>query len=191
MGAVSAEPDRETEPHAQERDLRELMVRYQGGDSEAVDELVRVLSPRLLRFLSGPQWTRAEAEDLLQECWLRLHNSRHTYRSSEPLLPWVFAIARHTRLDGLRRQQRRSRRETLVAEVPEAPTPAASRAAQPDVLRLLNQLPPAQRDAVWMLKVSGMSLEEVARATGSSVGAIKQKAHRAYAALRELLREGA
>ena len=38
-----------------------------------------------------------------------------------------------------------------------------------------------------MLKVSGMSLEEVARATSSTVGAIKQKAHRAYAKLRELL----
>ncbi len=40
-----------------------------------------------------------------------------------------------------------------------------------------------------MLKVTGMSLEEVARATGSTVGAIKQKAHRAYATLRQILTE--
>ena len=40
-----------------------------------------------------------------------------------------------------------------------------------------------------MLKVSGMSLEEVARATSSTVGAVKQKAHRAYAALRRVLQE--
>ena len=40
-----------------------------------------------------------------------------------------------------------------------------------------------------MLKVSGMSLEEVARATGTTVGAVKQKAHRAYRKLRDLLTE--
>ncbi len=40
-----------------------------------------------------------------------------------------------------------------------------------------------------MLKVTGMSLEEVARATASSVGSVKQKAHRAYETLRKLLAE--
>ena len=56
-----------------------------------------------------------------------------------------------------------------------------------DLVNMLGQLPESQREVVLMLKVSGMSLEEVARATSSSVGAIKQKAHRAYAKLRELL----
>jgi RNA polymerase sigma-70 factor (ECF subfamily) len=48
-------------------------------------------------------------------------------------------------------------------------------------------LPQSQREVIFMLKVSGMSLEEVARATASTVGAVKQKAHRAYAALRRML----
>jgi len=48
-------------------------------------------------------------------------------------------------------------------------------------------LPESQREVVAMLKISGMSLEEVARATSSSVGSVKQKAHRAYEKLRELL----
>ena len=53
-----------------------------------------------------------------------------------------------------------------------------------DVMGLLGQLPESQREVILMLKVSGMSLEEIARATSSSVGAIKQKAHRAYARCR-------
>jgi RNA polymerase sigma-70 factor (ECF subfamily) len=56
---------------------------------------------------------------------------------------------------------------------------------------LLETLPESQREVILMLKVSGMSLEEVARATSSTVGSIKQKAHRAYAKLRKLLQEGA
>lgn len=44
-----------------------------------------------------------DAEDLLQECRMGIHRAWHTYRVSEPLLPWIYAIASHTRLDGFRR----------------------------------------------------------------------------------------
>ena len=55
---------------------------------------------------------------------------------------------------------------------------------------MLRGLPASQREVLLMLKVSGMSLEEVAKATGSSVGSVKQKAHRAYEKLRLLLGAG-
>src|SRR5712691_7316396 len=92
---------------AGEGELPELMVRYQNGDAEAVEELIRRLSPGLLRFLAASDLSRSDAEDLLQECWMRVHRSRHTYRPTERVLPWVFAIARHTRLDAYRRRRRR------------------------------------------------------------------------------------
>jgi RNA polymerase sigma-70 factor (ECF subfamily) len=164
------------------------MVRYQRGEAAAIEELVRRLSPGLMRFFSFSQVSTAEAEDLLQNCWLRIHRSRHTYRAAEPVLPWIFAIARHTRLDGYRRRQRRANREVLVADVPEGlPSRPEADGARLNAMELLGRLPESQREVILMLKVSGMSLEEVARATASSVGAIKQKAHRAYARLRELL----
>lgn len=50
---------------------------------------------------------------------------------------------------------------------------------------LLAPLPESQREVIVMLKVAGMSLEEVARATSSSVGSVKQRVHRAYKKLRE------
>lgn len=173
-----------------EGELRDLMIRYQAGDRPAMEALVGELSPQLLRFLSSPQIPRADAEDLLQECWMRIHRSRHTYRASEPLLPWIYAIARHTRLDGYRRRQRRGVREVLVSEVPERAQQPSGRSQGPDLMRLLEQLPESQREVITLLKVSGMSLEDVARATGSSVGSVKQKAHRAYTRLRELLARG-
>jgi hypothetical protein len=105
-----------------EGDLPGLMARYQRGDVAAIEELVRRLSPPLLRFFSFSQVSIGEAEDLLQDCWLRIHRSRQTYRASEPVLPWIFAIARHTRLDGHRRRQRRMSREVLVADPPESPS---------------------------------------------------------------------
>jgi len=58
------------------------------------------------------------------------------------------------------------------------------------VAALLAALPESQREVIALLKVSGMSLEEVARATSNSVGSVKQKAHRAYERLRQLLEVG-
>lgn len=169
--------------------LRDLMVRYQAADSEAVEALVMRLSPRLLRYLAGNLNTRGEAEDLLQICWMQVHRSRHTYRSSEPVLPWIFAIARHVRLDGFRRRRRLDSREVLADRIPERGAPGNAEAAvmEKQFFGVLDHLPESQREVIHMLKVTGMSLEEVARATSSTVGAVKQKAHRAYEKLRVIL----
>ena len=168
--------------------LRDLMVRYQQGNAAAVETLVTNLSPALLRFCWGAGMSRSDAEDLLQDCWLRIHRARHTYLPSEPLLPWVFAVARHARLDAYRRRRRLGSREVLVAAGPEPASPVAPQDSE--VMDLVNRLPDAQREVIVMLKVVGMSLEEVAAATSSTAGAIKQKAHRAYAALRRMLASG-
>ena len=65
-------------------------------------------------------------------------------------------------------------------QLPEVSAPRQERPGV-DLDALLGSLPESQREVIAMLKVSGMSLEEVARATSSSVGSVKQKAHRAYA----------
>jgi RNA polymerase sigma-70 factor, ECF subfamily len=172
--------------------LRDLMVLYQQADSAAVEELVVSLSPMLLRFFAVPMVSQSDAEDMLQDCWVRIHRARHTYRPADPLLPWIFAVARHTRLDAYRRRRRLVLRETLMAETPEPPAPYFSRdrnVRAGDVFAMVNRLPDTQRDVIVMLKVAGMSLEEVARATSSTTGAIKQKAHRAYQSLRRMIEE--
>ena len=166
-------------------ELESLMVRYQQGDLSAASELVARLSPALHRFFMVQFVSRRYADDLLQETWLRIHEVRHTYRPGEPVLPWLYAIARHIRVDQYRKARRIEVREQQVERLPE---PAVSeRTSGVDLNALLGSLPESQREVVVMLKVSGMSLEEVARATSSSIGSVKQKAHRAYDKLRELL----
>jgi RNA polymerase sigma-70 factor (ECF subfamily) len=172
-----------------ERDLTRLMVGYQQGQKAPVEELVRRISPGLLRFFAMSGSSEQDAEDLFQECWIRIHKARHTYRPSEPLLPWIFAIARYTKIDGYRKRRRRESRETLVSTVPELPVHNEERSAigGGEASRLLNQLPKKQQEVILLLKFADMSLEEVARATASTVGTIKQRAHRAYANLRKML----
>jgi RNA polymerase sigma-70 factor, ECF subfamily len=78
------------------------------------------LSPDLLRFFFAQETTRTEAEDLLQNAWLRIHKARHTYRSGAPVLPRVFAIAKHVRADGYRKRRRIQHDEITPRTLPES-----------------------------------------------------------------------
>jgi len=169
-------------------DLETLMVRYQEGDFSAATALIHRLSPQMLRFFMVQFASRPAADDLLQETWLRLHEVRHTYRAGEPVLPWLYAIARHIRVDHYRKASRTSAREASLDEGHDvAAMPAGVSNTAGNWEALLAPLPESQREVIEMLKITGMSLEEVARATSSSVGSVKQKAHRAYEKLRGLL----
>ena len=177
---------RPAEATNQQGELETLMQRYQQSDSEAAASLVTQLSPRIYRFYFGYVRERPLAEDLLQEFWLRIHSAKRTYRPCEPVLPWMYAIARRVRIDHHRRHGRSSEHEVQTEQLPEMAGQESRFGSSPDITDLLATLPTAQREVVLLLKVSGLSLQEVARATGTSVGAVKQKAHRAYEKLRKL-----
>lgn len=165
-----------------------LMVRYQQGDFAAVADLIDRISPRLHRFFLVQSMSRADADDLLQETWLRIHKVRHTYRPDEPALPWFYAIARHIRVDHYRKSVRIAAGERQLEEMSKGAFSSPHEAgAAGELEALLAPLSLSQREVITMLKVDGMSLEEVARATSSSVGSVKQKVHRAYTKLRETI----
>ena len=168
-------------------DLEQLMKQYQQADPAAAAALVELLSPQLFRFFASQMGSRTDAEDMLQDAWLRIHRVRHTYRPGEPLLPWVYAIARRVRVDHYRKRQRITSRETPAVKLPELPAPAKEPNRLLSFEELVASLPESQREVLVMLKVNDLTIEGVARAMSSTVGAVKQKAHRAYERLRILL----
>src|SRR6202041_961480 len=154
----------------------------------AATALIERIGPQLHRFFMAQFASRSDADDLLQETWLRIHRVRHTYRPGEPVLPWFYAIARNIRVDHFRKASRRTSREQPLDESHEGKAAHTLQTSQIPALEiLLAPLPESQREVIAMLKVEGMSLEEVARATSSSVGSVKQKVHRAYKKLRETI----
>jgi len=176
-----------TFPAAPANDPVELMVRYQQGDAAAASLLVELLSPQLFRFFAAQMGSAADANDMLQDTWLRIHRVRHTFRAGEPLLPWVYAIARRVRVDSYRKRRRVSAREVAADVLPERSQAAEADRDLPPFEAMIAVLPESQKEVLTLLKVNGLSVEEVARATSSTVGAVKQKAHRAYERLRQVL----
>lgn len=176
-------------PRAEE--LETLMSGYQSGDHAAARLLIERVTPLLHRYFLIHAADRRYADDLVQETWMRVHKARHTHRRGEPVLPWIFAIARHTSLDAYRKARRIEVHERQVDSLPERPPRNPGSAANgPDLDVMLGSLPKTQREVIVMLKILGMTIEEVARATSSSAGSVKQKAFRAYKKLREVLSLG-
>jgi RNA polymerase sigma-70 factor, ECF subfamily len=174
---------------ARTEDLARWMERYQCADPLAPGALIDVLSPALLRMFRCLGAPPDQAEDLLQDTWLRIHRSRHSYRSGEPVLPWIYAIARRVRVDHYRRNRWVLSHELSIEPLPEPAVRLELLDPPTSFETLVAALPAGEREIVTLLKVSDMSVLEVARATSSTVGAVKQKAHRAYRRLRKLLQK--
>jgi RNA polymerase sigma-70 factor (ECF subfamily) len=165
-----------------------LMALYQQADASAAAALIDLLGPQLYRFFASQMGSTNEAEDMLQEVWLRIHRVRHTYRPGEPVIPWVYAIAHRVRIDNYRKRSRISSREVGTDVLPELQAQTDQRTDLPPFDEMVAALPESQREVLVMLKVNGLSIEEIACATASTPGAVKQKAHRAYERLRSLLK---
>jgi RNA polymerase sigma-70 factor, ECF subfamily len=180
-------------------DPRDLMQRYQDGDAGAFRELYALVAPRLLGYLLKMARSRALADDLLQQTFMKVHRARGAYvRGADPL-PWIYAIAHRTFIDETRRTKRAIVNVGSDEELPEISAGldgvAADRRDEPRVdpelakatLDALAQLPAPQREAVVLTKLDGKSVAEAAEIAGTTVGAMKVRAHRGYEALRKLL----
>lgn len=173
------------------------MGRYCDGEVAAFHRLYQRLAPRLLAYLVGLTRDRARAEDLLQQTFLKLHGARSAYVRGANPVPWVYTIAHRTFLDDHRRQRAARVKLTRDGVLPHEPVAALTGGAedpapdevQPARLSLadLDGLPQNQREALILTKVHGHSLAEAAMITGSTPGAIKLRAHRAYVTLRKRL----
>ena len=167
------------------------MAGYQAGSADAFDDLYALLAPALKGYLIGFCRDHAVAQELLQETFLQIHRSRHTYRTDAPLKPWAFAIARHVAL---------MHRRALGSRPVLAPAEQAEAAAIDDPLdhvlaerqrmsRALAELPKDGRRVVVLRHVVGFSFDEIAARLGIRTGAAKVRASRGRAALRALLGE--
>ena len=179
-----------------------VMARYCDGDARAFEELYAGLGPRILGYLRAMVGEQAAAEDLLQQTFMKLHQSRATYVRGANPVPWLYTIAHRTCIDEIRRRTRSRVRLSHDGELPHEPavditgTADVEGSGEDDVamargLAALASLPDALRQAVVLIKIHGHSSAEAASIVGTTVGAIKVRAHRGYVALRRKLQGGA
>jgi len=171
------------------------MAAYIAGDRAAFERLFKRVAPKVHAFFMRSFRDESVADELMQTTFLRVHRARTSYRPELPFRPWLFTIAAHLRRDEWRRRYRvpesGGEEALLAADQAAALSQARDREAARDrfseVVAALDELPEMHRTILQLHRYEGMTYVEIAKVLGSTPGAIRQHAFRAYESLRRRL----
>lgn len=176
-----------------EHTLKPLWLAAQAGDEAAYRQALQRIAARLRGYLRRRmQSLPDDLEDLVQETLLALHLQRGTWDPALPVSAWVLAIARYKLIDLWRRRGRHEALHEPLDDVDEAllAEPAHEPTSARDLGGLLAGLPAAQREAIVLTKLEGLSVAEASLRTGASESAIKVQVHRGLKKLAALVQRG-
>jgi RNA polymerase sigma-70 factor (ECF subfamily) len=173
-----------------------LMLAYRDGNAAAFETLYGRHRARLYRFMLRGVKDRAAAEEMFQDVWMRVVDARGRYSPQAKFTTWLYTIA-HNRLVDHWRQKGLSTVALDEGEgegVPDETSDPARRAEARQSLGLLlgaiEALPHAQREAFLLHEEAGLTIEEIATATGTNAEAAKSRLRYAMSKLKAAMSDG-
>ena len=162
-----------------------LLGRLKAGDAKAFETLVVIYQHRVFGVALRMLGSRAEAEDIAQETFLRAHRAVGEFRGDARLGTWLYAIASRLCLNRLASAPRRLERgdDAALLRLPAATADAASALERSELQAALQQaiaeLPEERRIVVVLRDLEGLAYEEIAEALGLELGTVRSRLHRA------------
>ena len=167
----------------------EVMLNYQKGETEAMDELLRRYKNPIYHFAFRLIGNTSEAQDIAQEVFLRVHQSKDTYAPTGKFSTWIFSITHNLTLSRLRKNKwlvMWPRKEDNPDELKDFQSPDPS----PDVVvsenevsvivkKCIQSLPFLQREALLLREYESLDYQEIAKILKKSLGTVKTLIHRA------------
>ncbi len=186
-----------------EREIDQLLVeRVQRGDKKAFELLVIKYQRKLMRLVSRLVRDQAEAEDVVQEAFIKAYRALPQFRGDSAFYTWLYRIGINTAKNYLVTQGRRAPTST-EADVEEAETfddgdrlrdinTPESLLATKQIAQTLNvamdELPEELRTAITLREIEGLSYDEIAESMGCPIGTVRSRIFRAREAISEKLR---
>lgn len=177
------------------------MADFQAGHEAAFDELVRRYKDPLMNFAYRYLGDEAEADDVVQEVFVRVYRKRHTYRPVARFSTWIYTIAKNLSKTELRRRRRHAifslsprnpatgERERELSDSRYSADTDAERASDAEFIqRALDALNPKYREVIVLSDIQELTYEEIAGITGLNIGTVKSRLNRGRTKLQRLLR---
>jgi RNA polymerase sigma-70 factor (ECF subfamily) len=169
----------------------ELVVRTRAGDPDAFGTLVSRYYDACWRFAYHMLGERADAEDVVQDSFLRAYLAIGRYDERDQFRGWLFRILTNQCRNALTSRGRRSRRfvqdEVALESAPAPPLGLALGVEDAELIRALTQLDPLQREALLLKYAEGLEYGEMSAMTGAGESALKMRVKRGSERLRALL----
>ncbi len=181
-----------------------MMLRYASGDSTAFDVLYGRHALGVWRYLLRHVRDSALADDLLQDVWFAVARQGGRYEPTARFKTWLFTMAHNRMVDHLRTRKQHLSLDQPLGGADEADAAALGDAVPADsgfgplrqlqsreqataLLQAIEQLPSEQRDAFLLQAEGGMSVQEIAQATGVAFETAKSRLRYARSSLRTML----
>jgi RNA polymerase sigma-70 factor (ECF subfamily) len=197
--ATGSEDDLEREVPTEADEV--LVLRYQRGDVAGFEALLDRHRSGVFRFLARFVGDRSRAEDLAQECWMRVIAAAPRWQERARFKTWLYAVARNLAVDEARRAAHRPQRSMdgpidgasaweSIADGRRSPEDLAGDAlVRPALARAVALLPPEQREVFLLREYEGVTFAEISEITGAPVPTVKSRMRYALEALRRALEE--
>jgi len=171
----------------------EIVRRVLAGETEAFAGLVARYRDRLGRYAMRMLGNRADAEDALQETFVRAYRSLGRCTEPERFGAWAFGIlvnrCRTLGAQRARRERVQTSDDFALGRAADPDDPVQRQVLRDTIERALGQLAPMLREAFLLKFVEELSYEEMATMTGASIPALKMRVSRGRSELRRLLGE--
>ena len=178
-----------------------LVARAQGGDSRAMDELIRKHTPGIYRFVLRMVRDEQDARDITQEVFLRMIRSFKRYDPSYRFETWLYRIARNLCYDRGRKAKRwkfafwsREEEESGLDPIQSLPDPGASALDQAldseqgsQIEEAIGKLKPAYREILLLFHYEDRSYQEIANILDIPMGTVMNRLYRSRQALKKIL----
>ena len=170
------------------------MLAYRQGDAGAFESLYARHKGPVFRFVLRAVRERGLAEELFQEIWMRVIEARGRYEARAKFTTWLYTIAHHRLADHWRKRGLRMvDAEDADPPAPRGDEPEVRFAGRQDLQRLaaaLATLPELQREAFLLHAEAGMTVAQIAAATGANEEAAKSRLRYALGKLKVALDDG-
>ena len=177
----------------------QLIARFQLGDVQAFDILVRRYKDQLLNFVYRFVGNRSDSEDIVQETFLRVYKNKHYYKEIAKFSTWVYTIAGNLAKTELRRRKRHKifsvsnfvneERDYDIPDMEHSPERKVDSSIQENIIqKAIEKLPTKFKEVIILRDIQGFAYEEISQILNIPLGTVKSRVNRGRLKLQEDLK---